>query len=56
MDTQRRVQSREPGPRAGRGWRKQRLPRAPMKGVNLHHDFGLRLLKMANVGLITIPH
>ena len=55
MDTQRRVQSREPGPRAGRGWRKQRLPRAPMKGVNLHHDFGLRLLKMANVGLITIP-
>ena len=35
--------------------RKQTLPRAPRQGVNLHHDFGIRLLKLANVALITLP-
>ena len=49
MDARRRAQSR------GKEWLKQRLPRAPRKAANLHHDFGLRLLKLANVALITMP-
>ena len=31
------------------------LPRTPRRVANLHHDFGLRLLKLANVVLITLP-
>ncbi len=49
MDAQRRTQSRE------KNWRKQLLPRAPRKTADLHHDFGLRLLKLANVALIALP-
>ena len=52
MDAQRRGQTREA---RGKAWFKQRLPRAPRKGANLHHDFGLRLLKLANVALTTLP-
>ena len=55
MDAQGRAQPRETAARGGRGWRKDALPRAPRKGVNLYHDFGLRLLKLANVALITLP-
>lgn len=53
MDAQRRAQSRESA--RGRYDRKQRLPRAPRKAANLHHDFGLRLLKLANVALVAAP-
>lgn len=50
MDGQKRGQARE------RLWRSKRaLPRAPKQAVNLHHDFGIRLLKLANVALITTP-
>ena len=31
------------------------LPRAPKHGVNLHHDYGIRLIKIANVALIALP-
>ena len=55
MDAQRRAQLRDARARGSRGWHKQRLPRAPRKGANLHHDFGLRLLKVTNVALITVP-
>ena len=51
MDAQRRSQSN--GARGG--WQREKLPRAPRKGANLHHDFGLRLLKLGNVALITLP-
>lgn len=53
MDAQRRA--RENRTRGIMGWRKLRLPRAPRQGVNLHHDFGIRLLKLGNVALITLP-
>ena len=52
MDAQRRGQAREA---RGKAWLKQRLPRAPRKSANLHHDYGLRLLKLANVALTTLP-
>ncbi len=42
-------------PRAEAVGRRGVLPRAPRWGANLHHDFGLRLLKLANVVLITLP-
>ena len=31
------------------------LPRTPKRAVNLHHDFGLRLIKAANVLLVALP-
>ena len=56
MDAQRRAQPRDNADRGVKAWRsKQRLPRAPRKGANLHHDFGLRLMKLANVALISLP-
>ena len=33
----------------------RRLPRRPKRGANLGHDFGLRLIKGANVLLVTLP-
>lgn len=53
MDAQKRAPSRDSARQRTR--RRGSLPRAPRKGVNLHHDFGLRLLKMANVVLVTLP-
>ena len=55
MDAQRRTQTRQAASRGGRRWYSRRLPRAPMKNANLRHDYGLRLIKMANVALITLP-
>lgn len=55
MDARRRMQPREAASRGGRGWRTRQLPRAPKNNVNLHHDYGLRLIKMADVALITLP-
>ena len=52
MDAQRRSQSREA---RSRNRQREQLPRAPKKAANLHHDFGLRLLKLGNVGLVTLP-
>ena len=54
MDAQKRGPARDAGG-MGRFRRKQTLPRAPRQGVNLHHDFGIRLLKLANVALVTLP-
>ena len=31
------------------------LPRQPRRGANLRHDYGLRLIKAANVVLVTLP-
>ena len=31
------------------------LPRTPKRPVNLRHDYGLRLVKLANVALVTLP-
>ena len=31
------------------------LPRRPARGANLRHDYGLRLIKAANVLLIALP-
>ncbi|MBQ8110077.1 MAG: exopolysaccharide biosynthesis polyprenyl glycosylphosphotransferase [Clostridia bacterium] len=39
----------------GRGGKSHSLPRSPRQAVNLHHDIGLRLIKMANVAMITLP-
>ena len=52
MDAQKRGQ---PRPMRSRLRRKQALPRAPRQAVNLHHDFGIRLLKLANVAMISLP-
>lgn len=54
MDAPKRGPARDAGGMS-RFRRKQTLPRAPRQGVNLHHDFGIRLLKLANVALITLP-
>jgi len=35
--------------------RERDLPRAPRRGMNLRHDFGLRLIKAANVLLVALP-
>lgn len=51
MDAQRRRQNG-----LGRGDRGSRtLPRQPRRAVNLRHDYGLRLIKLANVALVTLP-
>ena len=31
------------------------MPRRPRRRVNLNHDYGLRLVKIANVALVTLP-
>ncbi len=49
MDAQRRAQAR------GRERRGRSLPRAPKRAINLRHDFGLRLIKVANVLMIALP-
>ena len=42
--------------RARAGQRRKRLlPRAPRRSINLRHDYGLRLIKVANVLLIALP-
>ena len=55
MDGQRRVRARGSRTRGGRIWKNNYLPRSPKKPVNLHHDLGLRLIKMANVAMIALP-
>ena len=52
MDAQKRGQTR---PIRSRLRGKEALPRAPRQAVNLHHDFGIRLLKLANVAMISLP-
>ncbi len=37
------------------GGESQSLPRAPRRAVNFRHDFGLRLIKTANVLLVALP-
>ena len=49
MDAQRRAQAR------ARGAARTRCPRAPKRAINLRHDFGLRLIKVANVLMIALP-
>ncbi len=51
MEAQRRRQN-------GLGWGDRgnhTLPRQPKRAVNLRHDYGLRLIKLANVVLVTLP-
>ena len=49
MDAQRRKRE------AGRVDGNYTLPRQPRRGANLRHDYGLRLIKAANVLLVTLP-
>ena len=49
MDAQKQARRR------GGGRQGPTLPRTPKRGVNLRHDFGLRLVKVANVLLIALP-
>ena len=49
MDAQRRMRG------AGRSGGDHTLPRQPRRGANLRHDYGLRLIKAANVLLVTLP-
>ena len=49
MDTQRRMRG------SGRSGGDHTLPRQPRRGANLRHDYGLRLIKAANVLLVTLP-
>lgn len=51
MKAQRRRQN-SPGRGNGGAWT---LPRQPRRVVNLRHDYGLRLIKLANVLLVTLP-
>ena len=44
---------RNDGPSSADGTRE--LPRKPKRLVNLRHDYGLRLIKLANVLLVTLP-
>ncbi len=55
MNSQRRVHARGSRARSGRLWTNNYLPRSPKKPVNLHHDIGIRLIKLANVALIALP-
>ena len=55
METRRYARSQGFRARGSRLWKNHALPRSPKQAVNLHHDLGLRLLKMANVALITLP-
>ncbi|MBQ3477989.1 MAG: hypothetical protein IJH25_07450, partial [Clostridia bacterium] len=49
MDAQRRMRG------SGRSGGDHTLPRQPRRGANLRHDYGLRLIKAANVLLVTLP-
>lgn len=55
MDAQRRTQPQESKAKTSQGWHTQWLPRTPKNDVNLHHDYGLRLIKALNVVMITVP-
>ena len=55
MDTKRRARGRSAPAYSGRTWKNDFLPRSPKRAINLHHDLGLRLIKMANVVMIALP-
>ena len=46
---------RQSGTRVSGDKRGTFLPRAPRHGINLRHDYGLRLIKLANVLLVALP-
>ena len=50
MDARRQARGRHVRRRQDRS-----LPRAPRQGINLHHDFGLRLIKLTCVLLVATP-